>query len=104
MIAGGSSTINYLMYVRGNPRDYDNWERLGNPNWSYEHVLPYFKKSEKNTDPEIVSHNPEYHGVTGFQLVGRYPYEDANVRLLVDAWKELGGLLGKDISGFFFRY
>ncbi|KAL0269007.1 UNVERIFIED_CONTAM: hypothetical protein PYX00_010754 [Menopon gallinae] len=89
-VMGGSSTINYLMYVRGNPRDYDNWERLGNPNWSYEHVLPYFRKSEKNTDPEIVGRNPEYHGVTGFQPVGRFPYLDTNVRVLVDSWRELG--------------
>ena len=50
---GGSSTINYLMYIRGQPEDFDNWARLGNRNWSYEEVLPYFKKSENNLVPEV---------------------------------------------------
>lgn len=43
---GGSSLINGMLYVRGQPFDYDTWSQLGNRGWSYEHVLPYFKKSE----------------------------------------------------------
>ena len=49
---GGSSSMNALMYVRGNKEDYNTWEELGNTGWSYENVLPYFKKSEDNQDPE----------------------------------------------------
>lgn len=78
------------MYVRGNPRDYDRWEEEGNYDWSYEDVLPYFKKSEKNTDKDIIHHNPHYHGTKGYQLVGRFDYIDPNVRVLLDAWRELG--------------
>ncbi|MBV9835329.1 MAG: GMC family oxidoreductase N-terminal domain-containing protein, partial [Alphaproteobacteria bacterium] len=43
---GGSSSINGMLYVRGQPLDYDTWSQLGNRGWSYESVLPYFKRSE----------------------------------------------------------
>ncbi|MGC8475997.1 MAG: GMC family oxidoreductase [Acetobacteraceae bacterium] len=43
---GGSSSINGMLYVRGNPLDYDTWAQFGNRGWSYEQVLPYFRRSE----------------------------------------------------------
>ena len=45
---GGSSSINAMLYVRGNKWDYDQWSALGNPGWSYDEVLPWFKRSENN--------------------------------------------------------
>ena len=45
---GGSSAINAMLYVRGHPKDYDEWANLGCQGWSYDEVLPYFLKSEGN--------------------------------------------------------
>ena len=45
-VLGGSSSLNGLLYVRGQAQDYDDWSELGNKGWSFKEVLPYFKKSE----------------------------------------------------------
>ena len=45
-VLGGSSSINGLLYVRGQPADYDHWRQLGNQGWAWDDVLPYFKRSE----------------------------------------------------------
>ncbi|CAK9805393.1 Glucose dehydrogenase [FAD, quinone] [Anthophora plagiata] len=89
-VMGGSSTINYMIYIRGNPRDYDEWAEKGNHGWSYEEVLPYFLKSENNKDSEIVKENPHHHREGGYQSVERFPYTDMNTEILLNAWQELG--------------
>jgi choline dehydrogenase-like flavoprotein len=61
---GGSSAINAMIYIRGQKEDYDGWAALGNPGWSYDDVLPYFKKSEDNS--RLVD---SYHGQGGPQAV-----------------------------------
>lgn len=45
-VIGGSGSINAMVYVRGQPRDFDDWQSLGNPGWGWDDVLPFFKKSE----------------------------------------------------------
>ena len=63
-VLGGSSSLNGLLYVRGQSEDYDHWAGLGNSGWSYQDVLPYFRKSEDQQRGE-----DEYHGVGGPQKV-----------------------------------
>ncbi|XP_060816839.1 glucose dehydrogenase [FAD, quinone]-like [Bombus pascuorum] len=89
-VMGGSSSINYMIYIRGNPRDYDEWAEEGNYGWSYEEVLPYFLKSENNKNAEVVKKNPYYHKEGGYQSVERFPYTDVNAEILLNAWRELG--------------
>ena len=63
-VLGGSSSLNGLLYVRGQPQDYDDWAASGNPGWSFDDVLPYFRKSEdqeRGADP--------FHGTGGPQKV-----------------------------------
>ncbi|CAG9568492.1 unnamed protein product [Danaus chrysippus] len=84
---GGSSAINYIIYMRGNRRDYDHWAELGNEGWSYSELLPYFKKMENNRD--FLSNNID-NGVGGPLNVERYSYVDANTIMLVKALNESG--------------
>lgn len=57
---GGTTLLNGVLYVRGNRADYDYWASIGNPEWSYENILPYFKKAEN-----FHLGNPYYHGKNG---------------------------------------
>lgn len=47
-VMGGTGVLNGMMYMRGNPKDYDYWAEAGNTGWDFKSVLPYFLKSENN--------------------------------------------------------
>ena len=57
---GGSSSMNAMIYIRGRRHDYDTWESMGAKGWTYDEVLPYFRRSEHN---ETIQ--DEYHGMAG---------------------------------------
>lgn len=81
---GGSSSTNAMAYVRGNKEDYNDWAAEGNKGWSYDEVLPYFKKSENNED-----FNDKYHSQSGalnvaFAKKFRTPFANAFVEACVE--------------------
>ncbi|MPC31905.1 Glucose dehydrogenase [FAD, quinone] [Portunus trituberculatus] len=87
-VLGGGSTVNGLLYSRGNRRDYDSWEALGNPGWDYASVLPYFIKSVDyigSPPPETAS----FHGRGGPLGVTQYPPTTLS-QYFVKAGEQLG--------------
>jgi choline dehydrogenase-like flavoprotein len=93
-VLGGSSSINAMIYIRGNRCDYDAWSAAGNPGWSYREVLPYFKKAENQERGAS-----EYHGVGGPLNVcdPRCPSEVS--RAFVEAAEECGFSRNADFNG-----
>ncbi|XP_057381030.1 glucose dehydrogenase [FAD, quinone]-like [Daphnia carinata] len=88
-VLGGSSVLNYMLYVRGNKKDYDDWAALGNTGWSFDNVLPYFIKSEDNRNPYIAA-NTKYHGTGGYLTVQEPAYTTPLATTFVEAGVELG--------------
>ena len=93
-VLGGSSSLNGLLYVRGQPQDYDRWAQMGNPGWGWDDVLPLFKRSERQERGA-----DDYHGDQG-------PLSVSNMRLqrpICDAWvaaaQEAGYPFNPDYNG-----
>ncbi|CAN7948233.1 unnamed protein product, partial [Ixodes pacificus] len=87
-VLGGSSVLNFMIYNRGNRRDYDSWAAGGALGWSYDEVLPYFMRSEDNTDSTLTSNG--YHGVGGELTVSRAKYTTYVLDAFLKAGRELG--------------
>jgi len=82
---GGSSLINGMLYARGHPRDYDEWRQLGLEGWSYDDVLPYFKRSENHWGAA-----DHYHGKGGPLSVTKHVPDDRLFPRLMEAVNKLG--------------
>lgn len=91
---GGSSSINAMIHIRGNRQDYNEWSEMGNQGWSYEEVLPYFKKSENQ---EIFKN--EYHGTGGPLNVTNRNYNNHLSDVFIKAGEELGYSRNEDFNG-----
>lgn len=84
-VIGGSSSINAMIYTRGHPHDYDEWAGLGLSDWTYDKLLPIFKRSEKN-----LTHRSQYHGSDGPLYVSDAPRSSPLFQAFVEASEQAG--------------
>ncbi|PSN48977.1 Glucose dehydrogenase [FAD, quinone] [Blattella germanica] len=88
-VLGGSTTINYMVYTRGNKADFDTWASLGNEGWSYDDVLPYFLKFEKMMIPKLAN-DTKYHSTKGELYINHPPYRSKSAELFVESANQTG--------------
>ena len=93
-VLGGSSSINGLLYVRGQHEDYDRWRQRGNVGWGYDDVLPYFKRAENQCRGK-----DDYHGAGGPLTVSDWRHEDPLSEAFVKAAVETGIPFNADFNG-----
>ena len=84
---GGSSAVNAQIFLRGVPEDYDDWASWGNDEWSFQKLLPYFRRVETDTD-----YSDDFHGTEGPIIVRRYDSEGwiADQRAWYEACRQYG--------------
>ena len=95
-VLGGTSCLNGMVYIRGQREDYDNWAAQGNKGWSYDEVLPYFKRSEHRAEG-----GNEYHGYGGPLWVSEVANEDKLelAEVFVEAGVQSGLPYNEDFNG-----
>src|ERR1700693_5321373 len=93
-VLGGTSSINGMIYMRGNHADYDEWRQRGCEGWDWESVLPYFRKAEDNERGAS-----EFHGSGGPLRVSNQPYEWEIGKLLLEACVQAGIPRNPDFNG-----
>ena len=92
---GGSSSINGMLYVRGNPADFDGWAQMGCRGWSFDDVLPYFRKSEDYKQGA----DPEYRGKGGPLKVEDYRTILPLTHQFIEGAQQAGYKFSKDLNG-----
>ncbi len=93
-VLGGSSSINGLLYIRGNRADYDQWRQMGNAGWSYDDVLPYFKRAENQERGA-----DDYHGADGPLAVSDSAYQSELSDRFIAGAMEIGLPRNDDVNG-----
>lgn len=93
-VIGGGSSINAMLYVRGQAQDYDGWAAAGNPGWGYADVLPVFKALENNMELADA-----YHGTEGELHVSETGYHHPLCRAFIRAAQEVGLPYNPDFNG-----
>ncbi|HEU5398718.1 MAG TPA: choline dehydrogenase [Gammaproteobacteria bacterium] len=93
-VLGGSSAINAMIYTRGHPSDYDAWAAAGNPGWSYEDVLPYFKRAEAN-----LTLRDRWHGNDGPLPVSELRTGNPLHAVFIEAARQVGYREAADFNG-----
>ena len=93
-VLGGSSSINAMVYARGHRDDYDHWGALGNPGWSFDEVLPYFKRAENNERGADA-----FHGAGGPLNVMDLRSPNRFGSVFVDAGRQAGFPVNADFNG-----
>jgi choline dehydrogenase-like flavoprotein len=91
---GGSSVVNGMIWVRGDPLEYDTWESLGNPGWGINDVLPYLKRMES-----YALGDPQYRGLEGPMHITRYVDRDPLSQGYIAAAQQAGVPLTEDYNG-----
>lgn len=93
-VLGGSSSINGLLYLRGQPEDFDHWRQLGNAGWSFDDVLPYFRKAEDQQRGE-----DRLHGVGGPLKVSDVSEPHPLCEAFIEAARQAGHPRNDDFNG-----
>ncbi|MDD3762473.1 MAG: choline dehydrogenase [Nevskiales bacterium] len=100
-VLGGSSAINAMCYVRGHASDYDHWAALGNPGWSYDEVLPYFRRLE-HFEPGadgLDDAQARYHGLGGPLHASRLRHHNPLSEVFLEATRQAGHPANDDFNG-----
>lgn len=90
--------MNAMVYLRGFPYDFDEWQAMGNEGWNYETVLEYFKKSENNQAQDMSKYE-KYHSTKGPMKIDHYHSGDGTRFIYLGAANEAGYTLGHDFNG-----
>ncbi|XP_050539422.1 glucose dehydrogenase [FAD, quinone]-like [Daktulosphaira vitifoliae] len=86
-VMGGSSVLNFMIYTRGNKKDYDSWVAMGNEGWGYDQVLKYFIKSER---ANLSRSDESFHGKDGLLWVNDVPYKSHVSETFIKSASQIG--------------